>query len=121
MGRSSNNSSADDSVLATTTRRAMLRRIGSAGLLATAGSGLVALARPGGALAQSSLPRVGNSTGSPMSPNCCVICSQAQFHCNGGRRCSGSGTCCYFCDGCGLNGFYCIQSGGCQSAVEVCN
>ena len=121
MRSGSSSTPSTDITAGVSTRRTMLKRMGSAGLLATAGAGLVTLARPGSALAQGGVPQVSNSTGLPMSADCCVICSRAEFHCNGGKACTGSGECCYFCDGCGLDNFYCIQSGGCQSAVEVCN
>jgi hypothetical protein len=116
-----NSTTASDGPGEVTTRRTMLRRLGSAGLIATAGTGLLTLARPGRALAQTNLAHISNTTGLPMTSSCCVICSEAEFHCNGGEKCAGSGECCYFCDGCGLDGFYCIDSHGCQPAVELCS
>lgn len=88
-------------------RRTMLRRMGSAGLLATAGVGLTSLLGPSAAKASTvNLPSNGSfvpGVGIPDTTNCnaCITCNRDEFQCPpGGGRCP-SGQCCYLCQGCG--------------------
>jgi hypothetical protein len=110
-----------------TTRRTMLRRMGSAGLLATAGAGLAGMLGTGSAQAssqsssQSAVPVVSlRGQTVPANPDCCVTCARAEYHCGNGSAC-GSGECCFFCDGCGLNGFYCFNTSCANGTVKYCN
>ncbi len=112
------------------TRRAVLRRYGSLGLAATFGAGLTTLFRGRPARAAAILPSPtqppsaiidGIPTFGQMGPDtCCTICNEAQHQCDPSGHCA-TGQCCYYCNGCGLGGYYCIASGGCQyTQVRIC-
>jgi hypothetical protein len=96
-------------------RRTMLRRFGTAGLLATAGGGLSTLFGATSAKASAALPSLGSppTNGSyvpgvfaPSVADCdaCITCNRDEGDCppGGGGSCA-SGSCCYYCSGCGYS------------------
>jgi hypothetical protein len=109
-------------------RRLMLRRIGSAGLLATAGAGVTSLLGATSARASSLPPQFTNGaeapgilTPSPAAADCdhCVTCEIAENHCSGGACKSGS--CCYYCSGCGGLSYYSCYAYPCSiTKFETC-
>lgn len=84
-------------------RRGFLRRIGSTGLLATAGVGLSSLLGPEAGRAATAnvpfLPGVGviDTTGC----DACILCNRGEDNCPPGGGTCPSGQCCYKCQGCG--------------------
>lgn len=96
-----------------TSRRAMLRRMGSVGLLATAGAGLSSLLGASAASAQG-LPNNGSVVPGLLAvnngPDCnaCISCKRDEFTCGPGRCSRG---CCYHCQGCGHDYHACYDVG----------
>ena len=116
----------DDGTRTGITRRVALRKFGTTGLFATAGAGILALigarsakADPFGVTTINGVPWI-TSTMNPANASCCTTCTRAEFHCDGGVRCP-TGACCFFCDGCGLNGFYCIGVSCANQTYRYCN
>jgi hypothetical protein len=105
-------SSSDSGIASASTRRGVLKRFASAGMLATAGAGLVALSRPAGARARTAMPRGIRSDGVLAKPDCCADCTIAENHCN--PSC-GVGYCCYYCTGTCGTGYSCwsVCGAGC--------
>jgi hypothetical protein len=97
------------------TRRLILRRLGGFGLAATAGAGLAGLL--GVKPAYASTPAtattgIGFPPQDPVPPPCSceTLCSLNVGRCTGGACPSGSW--CYHCDGCGVDGNICLS--GCD-------
>ena len=110
-------------------RRSMLARMGSAGLLATAGAGLTSLFGTSSAKASTTPMVYPNGvmvatlgTASPASAACdhCVTCTYAPDHCNP-DPCP-TGYCCYFCSGaCVINYYQCYNKSCSVKTFTTCN
>jgi len=113
-------------------RRSALRGIGSVGVLATMAAGAAGLFSADPAMAttrntraisaklRAARPVTVVNIGNKSSTDCCTNCTRSEGDC-GVAHCPDSG-CCYFCDGCGLNGFYCIDvSCSAGQTIQVCN
>lgn len=105
------------------TRRIFLTRMASAGMLATAGTGLLALARPAGARAQSApllapgqAPLRSNGQILAVPAGCCFTCTIDENHCRP-DPCP-SGYCCYHCTGCGGSFNECLTVNGTGCATK---
>jgi hypothetical protein len=118
------------------TRRSFLQRAGRIGLVAAAAGGIAELLGTSSASATASHFRsssaglsIGQITTAPdgiltayapgASPDCCTECYNAEGDC-GVEHCPDEG-CCFYCDGCGLDGYYCIEHISCSnSQINYC-
>lgn len=110
-------------------RRSMLARMGSVGLLATAGAGLSSLLGTSSAKASTVsttfppgviIPTLG--VASPADADCdmCVTCTYAPDHCSP-DPCP-AGHCCYFCSGdCVINYYQCYDKTCATKTFPTCN